>query len=126
MSVTYGGDHRFVGNIFLRGGLGVYARMPQPLTAVGNIYLNDAAPSAADVGALSGLGEMSVRPAPLGVSLRGRGWSRVRSQMSPEIGPETLPPTLVSRLPFTDRDGQPWARESGRWESVFGPNLLRP
>jgi alpha-L-arabinofuranosidase len=124
MSVTYGGDHRYVGNIFLNHGLGSYDQMPQTLVAQKNIYLGSSKVSQQDKEAISGLGEATFKIANRGVKVSGAGWDKAKTLTSPEIKAGTLPEPLISVYPFAHFDGSPWTLKPQRYSDLFGPNLL--
>lgn len=124
MSLTYGGDHRYVGNVFLSHGLSAYDSMPETLVATGNHYLGSAVVSKQDKEANSGYGAASFKVASRGVKVSGPGWDRVKTLMSPEIKQGTLPEPLISVYPYANFDGSPWTLAPQKYGDLFTPNLL--
>ncbi|MCA0360841.1 MAG: carbohydrate-binding protein [Armatimonadetes bacterium] len=124
MSVTYSGDHRFVGNVFLNHGLSSYDSMPQTLYAVGNHYLGSATVSKQDKEAKAGYGEAKFKISSRGVKVSGAGWDKVKTLTSPEIKKGSLPEPLISVYPYANFDGSPWTLAPQKYGDLFAPNLL--
>lgn len=81
MSVTKGADHRYIGNVFTRGGLKGYERFPQPILVRDNVYAGTALPLPGKEGARTVPGDIALRTGRIGVSGRGAAWDRIRGLM---------------------------------------------
>jgi hypothetical protein len=125
MSVTKGADHRYIGNVFARGGLQGYERFPQPILVRDNVYAGTAAPLKGEEGAQVIPGDIALRAGRFGVSGRGAAWDRIRGLTSAAVTPGSLPAPLIAGVPFAGFEGEPWGLPALRYGALFGPEMLR-